>query len=156
MLEKSDRNLQAKKINENNEKSEKNNVVVNNSFKKFENIIRNKKQIIVDEIIIYLNKIYITLRDEISTNKEEALSLLETIINKLNGEQIEFDWLKDWIFEKTLIFFVLIKMYISNNNKTINDLILKIVKSLIIGNTEMIQTLFNLFPKSLFEFPKQY
>ena len=151
MLEKSDRNLQAKKINENNEKSEKNNVVVNNSFKKFENIIRNKRQIIVDEIIIYLNKIYITLRDEISTNKEEALSLLETIINKLNGEQIEFDWLKDWIFEKTLIFFVLIKMYISNNNKTINDLILKIVKSLIIGNTEMIQTLFNLFPKSLFE-----
>ena len=151
MLEKSDRNLQAKKINENKEKSEKNNVVVNNSFKKFENIIRNKKQIIVDEIIIYLNKIYITLRDEISTNKEEALSLLETIINKLNGEQIEFDWLKDWIFEKTLIFFVLIKMYISNNNKTINDLIQKIVKSLIIGNTEMIQTLFNLFPKSLFE-----
>ena len=152
MIEKNNTNFRAKKSKENIDIKEKNKLNTNSSFKKYENIIKIKNQIIVDEIILYLNKIYIALRNETNIYKEDALSLLETILNKLNYTQIEFDWLKDWIFEKTLIFFVLIKMYISkDNNKTTNDLLLKILKSLLIGNTEVIQTLFNLFPKSLFE-----
>ena len=152
MIEKSNTNFRAKKSKENIDIKEKNKLNTNSSFKKYENIIKIKNQIIVDEIILYLNKIYIALRNETNIYKEDALSLLETILNKLNYTQIEFDWLKDWIFERTLIFFVLIKMYISkDNNKTVNDLLLKILKSLLIGNTEVIQTLFNLFPKSLFE-----
>ena len=77
--------------------------------------------------------------------------MLEAIISKLNETQIEFGLFKDCILEKTLIFFVLIKMYISDdNNKSISELLSKILKTLLIGNTEMIQTLYNLFPQSLF------
>lgn len=152
MLEKSDFNIHDMKKLENFEKEEKNKLGINNLFKRYKNITRNKNQIIVDEIPIYLNKIYIILRNETIIYREEAISLLGTIINKLNGAQIEFDWFKDWFLEKTLIFFVLIKMYISNDNsKAINIILVKILKSLLIGNTEMIQVLSNLFPKSLFE-----
>ena len=154
MLEKSENNIHLIQNKENNEKvpSDKYIFGIDNLFRRYKNIITIKNQIIVEDIPKYLNIIYIILRKEYIIYKEKALSLLWTIISKLNGAHVEFNLLKDNILEKTMIFFVLIKMYVSyEQKKSTNDLLAKILKSLLIGNTEMIQTLSNLLPKSLFE-----
>ena len=121
-------------------------------FKRYKNMLTNKNQIIVEDLLKYLNIIYISLRKEHIIYREKALLMLESIINKLNGSLVEFSSFKDYLLEKTLIFFVLIRMFLSNNNNKLTyELLSKILKILLIGNTEMIQILFNLFPNSLFE-----
>ena len=154
MLEKNHANnipIKQNKINE-KEKKEKTKSDLDALFNRYKNMITDKNQIMVEDILIYLNQIYISLRKEHLIYREKALSLLETIINKLNGSQIEFSLFKDYILERTMIFFILIKMYISNdNNKLTYELLAKLLKSLLIGNIEMIKTLSNIFPNSLFE-----
>ena len=154
MLEKNHINdipIKDKKINE-KERKEKIKSDLDTLFNKYKNMITDKNQIMVEDILKYLNIIYIALRKEHLIYREKALFLLESIIIKLNGAQIEFSLFKDYTLEKTMLFFILIKMYISNdNNKLTYELLAKMLKSLLIGNTEMIKTLLNIFPNSLFE-----
>ena len=151
MLEKNEVNIHPIEIKESIHKEKTEKSYIQNLFERYKNIIATKNIIIVEDIPKYLNIIYITLRKGSVVYINKALSLLEAIISKLNETQIEFGLFKDCILEKTLIFFVLIKMYISDdNNKSISELLSKILKTLLIGNTEMIQTLYNLFPQSLF------
>ena len=154
MMEKDERDVNPKQPEENKESIKNNNTLSNLDilFNKYRSIINKENKIIFEDIPKYVNKIYTTLMKENEIYKEKALLLLEVIINKLIGVQIEFSLFKDYILEKTLLFFVLIKMHISNDNPTcIKELLSKILKNLLIGNTEMIQILNNLFPKSLFE-----
>ena len=119
---------------------------------KYQNIIENNNQLNFEDILKYLNIIYIALRKDNLKYKEKASSILDSIINKINWDQQEFNLLKDYILGHSMLFFILIKTYIRNDNtKSIHELLVKILKSLLIGNVEMIQVLFNLFPKSLFE-----
>ena len=118
MLEKNHINdipIKDKKINE-KERKEKIKSDLDTLFNKYKNIFTDKNQIMVEDILKYLNIIYIALRKEHLIYREKALFLLESIINKLNGAQIEFSLFKDYILEKTMLFFILIKMYISNDN----------------------------------------
>ena len=119
---------------------------------KYQNIIENNNQLNFEDILKYLNIIYIALSKDNLKYKEKASSILDSIINKINWDQQEFNLLKDYILGHSMLFFILIKTYIRNDNtKSIHELLVKILKSLLIGNVEMIQVLFNLFPKSLFE-----
>ena len=73
-----------------------------------------KNKIMVEDILKYLNIICIGLRKEHQIYREKALFLLETIINKLNGAKKEFIV---YILKKTMIFFILTKMYISSERQ---------------------------------------
>ena len=121
-------------------------------FKKYRKTIREDNQITVSDLPNYLNIVYIALRKEALIYREKAIAFLDIILNVLNGTQFEFNCFKDYLIEKTMIFFVLIKIYLSNDiNMQENVQLSKILKALLIGNTEMIQILYNLFPNIIFE-----
>ena len=134
------------------EKKEICNSEIDLQFKKYQNMIENNNKMNLQDILKYLNIIYIALRKDYLRYREIASSILDVIINKLNWDQHEFSLFKDYILEHSMLFFILLKLYIrSDNTQSIHELLTKILKSLLIGNVEMIQVLFNLFPKSLFE-----
>ena len=139
------------KENKENIKFEISQTIIDSLYKKFHKFIIDENQLIIEDIPKYLNIIYLTLRKDSLIDKEKALILLETIINRINRTNTEYNFLNDTILEKSMIFFLLIKLYLCDNTQMIRDILTEILKFLLIGNVEMIETLLNLFPISLFE-----
>ena len=122
-----------------------------NLYKYFLNS-KNNNNIIIEEIPINLNIIYNILRNKSFTNKNKAISIIYKIFEKLNESQIALNLFREFVLEKTFIFFVLVQIYISNNkDKNLNESLTKLLKCLLIGNVESIKIIMNLFPKTLFE-----
>ena len=144
--------LSIKAINE-KDKIDKSLLFINSLLGVYKYTLNKGNQMILEGVSKYLHIFYIILRNKNVNNQKKAISLLYMIIKKLNESQTEYNLFRDFLLEKTLIFFVLIQINVSNNNKDakLHELSSKLLKSLIIGNIEMIRILMNLFPITLFE-----
>ena len=85
MLEKSDFNIHDMKKIENFEKEEKNKLGINNLFKRYKNITRNKNQIIVDTEVNNKNAI-ITIKNKCDKISKEKLDTLFEKFIRLDDE----------------------------------------------------------------------
>ena len=148
MLEKEEKN-----ISDSNSIIKVNKDLLQNSQYGFYNNLLNKNNTVkMNEIPKNFNEIYTILRNKSFVFKNRVILLLYKIVEKLNESQMDYNLFRELILEKTLIFYVLIQIYINNNkDKNLNEQLAKLLKSLLIYNNEAIKALMNLFPITLFE-----
>ena len=141
-----------KEINE-KETTDKNLLFINSIFSLYKSILNNGNEVIIEGFQKYFHSFYIVLRHKSIVNQKKAITLLYTIVKKISESQTDYNLFRDLLIEKTLIIFVLIQIIIINNNKDkkFHELSSKLLKSLLIGNIEIIKILMNLFPMTLFE-----
>ena len=138
-------------INERKEKEKKINFF-NSQINYYKCLLNKKNNIIIEEIPKTLYNIYNILRSKSLVMKEKAISLLNKIIEKINESQIQYNIFRDLLLENTFIIFALIQIYIINNkDKKLQTILPKLLKSLLVGNFEIIKIFMNLFPITLFE-----
>ena len=124
----------------------------NSQLNNYKYLLFKNNHTIIEEIPKNFYTIYTILRNKSLVIKIKAISILYKIVEKLNESQIELNIFRDLLLEKTFIFFVLIQINNKNlKDKKIQELLPKLLKSLLIGNTEMVKIFMNLFPLTLFE-----
>ena len=152
MLEKEEeeKNISDSSLKEN--KDNKNLLFYNSQLNLFKYLLNKGNAVIIEEIPKNFDAIYNILRNKSFVIKNKLISILLQLMEKINESQIEFKVFRDLLFEKTLIFFALIQIYINNKkDKNINETLSKLIKSFLIGNNEIIQIIMDLFPITLFE-----
>jgi hypothetical protein len=98
----------------------------------------------------FLYILYVLMRCNSNIMKQISIEILLILLKNLTYEQ-EF-YLKNLLLSRTLIFFVMINLFLKSPNEIAQVISLKFLKTFLISHVEATNLMLNLFPSTLFYF----